>query len=264
MARNSTPPAYPFNPPLSEGIVMSRPNRFVMMVQSKGRTLRCHCPTTGRLGDLDLHGIPCLFSNARNTARKTAFTVEAVSAGKTRERPKSWIGINQTAANRYIEHLLRTGQLSRMVKGEVKREVRLGSSRIDFQVGRTYLEVKTPLIVLPSAPGVRSVSRSRFNSYDRLIKHMTELSKSLKDGKRAVIVMCYLYDAKRFKPPSGDSDNSRILDVARKAEETGVETWQVNLNLDRNGVTLNKYFRNHLFSRSRTRDHSSSGPESHK
>lgn len=233
--------AYGFNPPLKEGRIISRPNRFIMMVRAGGRTLKCHCPTTGRLGDLALAGLPCLYSTATSTKRKTSYTVEAIS---TSARGSSWVGINQTASNRYMEFFLSNGALSKTVSGPVKREVTLGRSRLDFQVGETYVEVKTPLINLPAGEGVHRVKRSKFDSFDRLIKHMGELRRSLSQGKRAIIILCYLYDAKPFRSPTRDRTNSRILDAALRAEKAGVERWQVNLKIDRNGVTLTRYFRN--------------------
>ena len=121
--------------------------------------------------------------------------------------------------------------------------MRLGKSRIDFLVGKTYIEVKTPLITLPAGVGVARVKLSRFDSFDRLIKHMGELKGSLSRGKQAKIVLCYLYDAKSFKPPSPDRTNSRILAAARAAEEAGVERWQVNLHVNKEGVSLIRYFR---------------------
>ncbi len=238
---------YRFDQPLREGIVLSRPNRFVMIVKSNGHISKCHCPTTGRLGDLDLRGIPCLLSKAKGRGRKTEFTVEAISVDRPAMGNKSWIGINQTAVNAYVEHSLRTGQLSKMVTGEVKREVKLGRSRIDFSVGDSYLEVKTPLITLPSPNGARRVSRGRFNSFDRLIKHMNELGRPLRVGKKAILAMCYLYDAKPFRPPARNKYNAKILQVARRAARSGVQTWQLNFKVDRIGVSLLKYFRNRLF-----------------
>jgi len=211
-----------------------------MLVKAEGKALRCHCPTTGRLGDLKLEGLPCLYSTARGGKRKTAYTVEAISSS---QRGDSWIGINQTAANRYFEFFLRRGDLSRMASGDVKREVKLGASRIDFLVGGAYVEVKTPLIMLPAGRGVKRVSRSKFDSFDRLIRHMDELRKSLTAGRRAIIVLCYLYDAKPFRSPARDRTNSKILDAARLAEAAGVERWQVNLRVDREGVSLIRYFR---------------------
>jgi len=209
------------------------------MVRGEGRTLRCHCPTTGRLGDLRLAGLPCLYSTSDSELRKTHYTVEAVSTSLGGD---SWVGINQTAANRYFEFFLKEGALGRLADGEVRREVRLGKSRIDFLVGDTYIEVKTPLIMLPAEGDVPRVRRSRFDSFERLIRHMGELRASLSQGMRAKIVLCFLYDAKPFIPPPPDKSNAKILAAARAAEEAGVERWQVNLRVDRTGVSLIRYF----------------------
>ncbi len=234
-------PTFDFPRPLRRGRIVSRPNRFIMMVRAGGKTLRCHCPTTGRLGDLRLAGLPCLFSTSDSESRKTRYTVEAISVSPT---GGSWVGINQTASNRYFEFFLRSGALSRLARGDVQREVRLGKSRIDFLVGGSYIEVKTPLIMLPAHAKVARVARSRFDSFDRLIRHMGELKDSLAQGGQAKIVLCYLYDAEPFKPPPPDKTNSRILAAAAAAEAAGVERWQVNMRLDRHGVSLIRYFRN--------------------
>ncbi len=242
--RTQPPPVYKFNRRLHRGTILSRPNRFIMLIRAGGKTLRCHCPTTGRLGDLKLSGLPCLYSTSENKARKTGFTVEAISTSNG----ESWVGINQTEANRYFEFFLKRGTLARLAKGSVRREVKLGRSRIDFLVGNSYVEVKTPLITLPAAPRVARVMGSRFNSFDRLIKHMGELRDSLARGMKAKIVLCYLYDAKPFKPPPPDGTNSKMLEAARDAEEAGVERWQVNLCVSRDGVSLIRYFRSRPYS----------------
>ena len=228
---------------LKEGIVLSRPNRFIMIVETSSGTIRAHCPTTGRLGDARIEDIPCLYSQARNHGRKTKATVEAISFDPPNKRRKLWIGINQVEANRYVEFFLRTGRLRKMASGPIRREVKLGKSRIDFLVDETYVEVKTPLILLPTGP-VQKVKLARFQSFDRLIKHMEELARSLRTGKRAVIALCFLYDAKHFKPPRQNRYNARILLAARNATRAGVERWQVNLGISKRGVKVLRYFRN--------------------
>ena len=75
----------------------------------------CHCPTTGRIGNIVLSNIPCLLSKSDDGSRKTSHTVEAISLDLPSDKNKSWIGINQSAVNRYVEHFLRTGQFSAMV-----------------------------------------------------------------------------------------------------------------------------------------------------
>jgi len=213
-----------------------------MLVDIRGKVHRCHCPTTGRLGTLRLPGLRCLLSNSTAKGRKTAFTVEAISPGATSVPLGRWVGINQTAANAYVHHFLSTGQLSGMVSGEVRREVRLGRSRIDFKVGNTFLEVKTPLITLEPRGGP-AVGHGRFDSFDRLIKHFSELSAYLKGGGRAIVALCYLYDAPPFSRPPRDRFNSRIVDAAESASDRGVESWQINMMIDESGVSLLKYFK---------------------
>lgn len=238
-------PAYEFSEPLNEGTIVSRPNRFIMIVKADGKTLRCHCPSTGRLGDVALAGLPCLYSTSTNEGRKTGYTVEAISL----RQGQSWIGINQNAANRYFEFFMKNGSLHRLAKGRVRREVRLGRSRIDFAVGDTYIEVKTPLIRLPAGDNLLHLSQSRFDSFDRLIRHMNELRKALSSGSRAKIVLCYLYDADPFVPPPPDGTNHRILAASRAAEDAGVERWQVNLRVSREGVSLIRYFKSRPYTR---------------
>jgi sugar fermentation stimulation protein A len=234
------PPIYRFPLPLKEGIIISRPNRFIMHVRAGRKMLVCHCPTTGRLGDLVLEGLPCLYSTSRNNKRKTGYTVEAISTSKAEN--KSWIGINQTAANRYVEYFLNNAALSKMAVGELRREVRLGRSRIDFLVGNAYVEVKTPLIMLPAPEPSKRERKNKFDSFERLIKHLDELRKATRSGKRAIMILCYLYDAKPFRAPQKDRTNSGILAMSRAAEQAGVERWQVNLRIERDYVSLTRYF----------------------
>jgi sugar fermentation stimulation protein A len=237
------PPSFRFPSPLKEGEIISRPNRFIMRVNAGEKTLICHCPTTGRLGDLALESLHCLYSTSENPRRKTAYTVEAISVSRGKER--AWIGINQTAANRYIEYFLNRGTLSRIATGQVKREVVLGNSRIDFLVGDTYIEVKTPLITLPSGDRVGRERRRKFDSFERLIRHLAELRKVQSAGHGGAILLCYLYDAPPFKTPRRNGTNSQILTMSRSAEHAGVRRWQVNLEVGKNGVSLIRYFELH-------------------
>ncbi|MFH1402681.1 MAG: DNA/RNA nuclease SfsA [Candidatus Altiarchaeota archaeon] len=240
---------YRFDERLVEGIIKSRPNRFIMMVELDGSVVRCHCPSTGRIGGIVFEDIPCLLSRGLGEGRKTAYTVEAISLDHASGLKKSWIGINQTRANDYVGHFMGEGDLQGMVgQGDfIIKEKRVGDSRIDFLVGDTYVEVKTPLINLPSGGKTRGGDASVFNSFDRLIKHFNELGKIVGNGSRAVVILCYMFDAKPFKPPEVDDTNREIIEAAGKASSSGVENWQVNLRIDEEGVGLLKYFRLELF-----------------
>lgn len=234
---------YEFKEKLIEGLIKSRPNRFIMFVEVEGKLHRCHCPSTGRIGSVDFVDIPCLVSKATTPNRSTDFMVEAISL----DSRKSWIGINQTRVNRYIEFFLRNNLFPEMINSaDVKRESRLGNSRIDFKVGNDYLEVKMPLITLPTNNAPKQ-KHSKFDSFDRLIKHFNDLAHSINKDSRAIILLCYVYDAKPFVRPKLDNSNSRILKAAKRSQRKGVENWQVNLKIDDEGVSLRKYFRLSLF-----------------
>ena len=61
-----------------------------------------------------------------------------------------------------------------------------------------------------------------------------------------------MYNAEPYKPPSlpNSISNEKLLKRAeyvnyeiQKATEKGVQTWQVNMSLDKEGITLSKYFK---------------------
>jgi sugar fermentation stimulation protein A len=240
---------YKFRERLAEGLIEERPNRFIMQCRVDGALHRCHCPVTGRIGDLCFENIPCLLSKSAGTTRTTAYTVEAISLDPPAKKNKRWIGINQTKANDYIGFLLKTGQLGRIAKhpGTIKREQKLGDSRIDFLVGRTYIEVKMPLTVVPAGGSAQRKPVPQFNAFDRMIKHFMELAESLTGTAQAAVILCYLYDAPPFTVPPLTKKNLRMQNAIKFAARCGVENWQVNLKIDKEGVSLIDYFKLDLF-----------------
>lgn len=242
---------YLFEERLKEGLIKSRPNRFIMNVLIAGKLEKCHCPSTGRIGNMEFKDISCLVSRSRNPERKTKYTVEAFSLNEMGEKKKSWIGINQTKANEYVEFFVRSGLLKPMLGNvkEVRREVKLGKSRIDFLInGKDYLEVKTPLMIIPTE-GHRAHREDRkpFSSFDRMIKHFQDVSKSINKGSRAIFLLCNIYDAKPFQVPKLERKEIRIVREAKKAHGRGMENWQINLRIDQEGVSLLDFFKLKLF-----------------
>lgn len=236
-----------FDTPLIEGVIQKRKSQFTMLVEVNGEACSCHSPTTGRVGNIELGGRPCLLSTANDPKRKTPYTVEAVSLNKPEDAETSWIGINQNAANRYVEHYLKSGDFREMVgmAGEVRREVFLGESKLDFLVGETYLEVKTPLqqlqITIPD--DVKTKKVTPFSSTDRFVKHITELANSLQQHQRAVLLTCFIYDNPGFAVIQRSTNHQEVKAAVDGAVKKGVEIWQVNFSINPQGVRLEKYFK---------------------
>ncbi|MEN6554547.1 MAG: DNA/RNA nuclease SfsA [Methanobacterium sp.] len=235
-----------YETPLIEGIIEKRKSQFTIDVCIDNEVLTCHCPTTGRIGNIDLSGILCLLSKSDNPKRKTPYTVEAVSLDLPESKEKSWIGINQNAANRYVENALVKGLFQDMVSGydTVLREQVLGISKLDFLVGNIYIEVKMPLlsIQLPYPKHIKTKKVGKFNSTERFIKHINELAGSLVSNQRAILLVCFIYDNPGFKVEVRSTGSDFVESEVQKCISKGIEIWQVNFSISKDGVRLQKYF----------------------
>lgn len=237
---------YVFDTPLVEGVIVARKHRFALSVLVDGEVHDGHCPTTGSIGGISLNERPCLLSVSRDASRKTPFTVEAISLDPATKRKKSWIGINQNAANRYVEHALAAGQLRGMVRRpkSIKREQVLGVSKLDFLVDDVYIEVKTPLAVfnvdIPSE--IVLLKKPASASVDRFLRHIQELAGYLDENKKAVLLVCFLYESRHFVPPGGHARSAEVRKIVQASIERGVRVWQANFAIDPIGVSLSRHF----------------------
>lgn len=236
-----------FLSPLIEGVILSRKWQFIIFAEINGKECRCHCPCTGRIGNIDIAGRPCLLLKSNDKNRKTQYTVEAISLNKPEDPLKSWIGINQNNANRYVEYCLQNNELSDMVllKNTVLREQIIGNSKLDFLVDDTYIEVKTPLlnIQLEIPEYVRRKKVALFSSIDRFCKHVIDLKNSLKNHQRAIMLLVFLYDNPGFKVLTRSASFEKIRKLTNDAFSSGVELWQANFKITPEEVMLNRYFK---------------------
>lgn len=81
---------YFFNKPLIEGLVKSRPNRFIMFVEIRNKLEKCHCPSTDQIASISFNGIPCLVSETdtirtekQDSQLKPSLLTEKISKIKT-------------------------------------------------------------------------------------------------------------------------------------------------------------------------------------
>lgn len=235
-----------FDKPLQEGILLNRTSQFVMEVKLNDRVMKCHCPTTGRIGNLVTSNIPCLVSESSNPNRKLKYTVEAVSADNLDCNNKNWIGINQILSNKLIEYFLRTHQLNKMVSDYdvILREVPLGISKLDFLVGNTYMEVKTPLTTLHVKYGsqVKTKPTTPFSSTERFTKHINELAASLQEHERAILLNVHQYLVTERKVHQKSVHFDKVSSAITQAKIKGLEIWNIDMRFTDIGVGLDALY----------------------
>ena len=237
---------YEFDVPLIEGKVLKRNSQFTLDVEINGNVEKVHCPTTGRIGDIDLKNIAGLLSTSDNPKRKTKYTLEAISVSNPDRKNKKWVGINQIASNKYIEFFLKKHLMDNMLPeyDEIRREVRLGKSKLDFLAGDTYLEVKTPLQTLQIEydTDIKTKKVTSFSSTDRFIKHINELADSLESNEKAILLNTFQYDNPGYEILNPSTNYDEVSANVDKCIEKGLEIWQVNMNIDPEGVELIGYW----------------------
>lgn len=155
---------------ITEGIFLSRPNRFVARVLIEGREETVHVKNTGRCKELLLPGAAVRLANADQPGRKTKYDLVAV------EKPGlGWVNLDSQAPNQVVGEWLKGQGFDR-----IQPEFPYGNSRIDFameKAGQQYLlEVKGCTLEIegvgyfPDAPTQRG------------IKHLRELIRAQQAG----------------------------------------------------------------------------------
>ena len=229
-----------FEEPLKKAIIVNRRNRFVMDVLVDDLLAPCHCPVTGRIGDIIFENIPCLVSETYDSNRKTHFTVEAISVDG-----EQWIGINQGRVNDYVEAFLFENQLDAFSTPRgIKREIVIGGARIDFQIDGIFMEVKAPLSELLTIP-LPHFKRKRLKrpiETERLIRHLHALISTLPQTGRAVLLYVFLYDAPIYTGNSNRKQDHLIRQLINDAIPSGLEIWQLNCTISPEGIRLLRCF----------------------
>lgn len=183
--------------PFDDALFIDRPNRFVVLAQHEGRTVRCHLPNPGRLSELLFPGVPLKISPREGGA--TEATVQAV------ESNGEFVPLHTSRANDAVASLLAHDAIQPFVGWKVAgREVRHGNSRFDFLLERdgvkTFLEVKCCSLFagggayFPDAPSQRAT------------KHLTELADLTSGGTRAAVVVLAVSNRPEWFAPHWHTD----------------------------------------------------------
>lgn len=191
-------------PELRKGVFLTRPNRFVSEIKYNHQIKTAHIHDPGRLTELLVKEREVLFTDSRG---KLDYYVKAV---KFRDE---WVLIDTAIHSEIALRVFPILHETKNVK-EIRKEVKIGNSRIDFVLDGVPLEVKGVTLVkgdlalFPDAPterGTRHVQEiidnngmllflvfrkaSRFKpNYDTDPKFSTKLSEARKKNIRINVV----------------------------------------------------------------------------
>lgn len=199
---------------LREGVLLRRYQRFLADVALPEATVTVHVPNSGSMRGCSAPGSRCRVSPARSPHRALPWTLEQVFDGNVP------VGVNTLRANALALEALAAGVVALpglVVPWQVRREVRLGGSRIDLLLtdarGRYWVEVKNVTWVeegtalFPDAVTVRGA------------RHVAKLARLRGEGERAAVVfVVQREDAERLRPAAHvDPGFAAALAAARAA-----------------------------------------------
>jgi sugar fermentation stimulation protein A len=147
---------------LKRGIFLSRPNRFIGEIKYKNKVEQAHIHDPGRLSELLIKGTEVLFTDSRG---KLKYYIKAVKA------EDEWVLIDTALHSKIAMKIFRFLPEFKAVK-EIKKEVTIGNSRIDFLLDGVLLEVKGAtlfkdnFVLFPDAPTIRGTRH-----VNEIIKH---------------------------------------------------------------------------------------------
>lgn len=202
--------------PLHEGVILDRPNRFVVRVRFDDEPERVFLGDPGALKDVIEPGNPIVCSKAASSDRKTAYDAIAV---RTRE---GFVSVRAALANDLFERVLDLGVISEFdAYDTVEREPALpDGGRADFLLRtpggeRAYVEVKSctyaedGTVKFPDRPTARG---------RRHLRHLISLHEQ--GTPCHVVFVVQRPHACRFTPYAAvDPGFARLL---READGTGV------------------------------------------
>lgn len=203
---------------MTEGVFISRPNRFIAKVLVDGQEETVHVKNTGRCKELLVPGCRVYLERSANLARKTAYDLVTVEKAAYGAQPARLINMDSQAPNRLFEEWARAGHFLPDLT-LLRPETKWGNSRFDFywEQGerRGFVEVKGCTLerdgrtYFPDAPTERGV------------KHLEELTAARAEGyETAVCFVIQMSEVRSFSP--NDETHPAFGEALRRAAASGV------------------------------------------
>lgn len=198
---------------VTEGVFLSRPNRFIAQVLVGGKEETVHVMNTGRMKELLLPGAKVYLCRSKNPERKTKFDLIGV------ESDHGIVNIDSIAPNKvaaeYIPKLFPGCTL-------IRPETVFGNSRFDFYIEtpeeKIFLEVKGVTL--------KCETQARFPDAptERGEKHLRELIRAKEEGFRAGVLFVIAMKGCRSFAPNENTD-PKFAKALYDAKNAGVEVF---------------------------------------
>lgn len=203
---------YSFSGKLREVVILERVNRFMVRVKDKDQEIMCHLHDPGRLKELVYNGNRALIRDKKGGKTNCIITA-------------TWKN------NRWVitDSSIHSDIASKFLPKDVKREIKIDKSRLDFFYDNTYIEVKGCTLVekgiakFPDAPTKRGK------------KHMEELLRLVREGKRAKVIILVMRDDASCFSPNWTTDPA-FSESFVNAVKSGVEVKIYTFRLEGNNV----------------------------
>ncbi|MBY9019980.1 MAG: DNA/RNA nuclease SfsA [Candidatus Lokiarchaeota archaeon] len=198
-------------PNLKKGIFLRRPNRFVSEIEYDHQIKSAHVHDPGRLKELLIPGKEVLFTESRG---KLDYYIKAVKS------QEDWIlidtALHSKIALKAFPHISELSQVK-----EIRKEVQIGNSRIDFVLDGVPLEVKgvtlvkDDLALFPDAPTERGA------------RHVQEII-----DNQGMLLFLVFRKASEFKP--NFIMDPKFSNKLSEAKKKGVKIFVIQLSFDGN------------------------------
>lgn len=213
---------------MTEGVFLSRPNRFIALVEIDGKTEKAHVKNTGRLKELLIPGATIYLQDHADNMGKRKLRYSLISV----EKDGAVINIDSQAPNRIAEEALSNGSLHLPGMGMltfIRSETKFGNSRFDFYLEdenghRAYMEVKGCTL------NDQGTARFPDAPTERGIRHLHELMKAREEGYLSyVLFICTMKGVFTFE--ANRRTHAEFADALREASRSGVSVLCYDCNI---------------------------------
>ena len=124
-------------------------------------------------------------------------------------------------------------------RNNIKPEVTIADSKLDFKIDNIYAEIKTPLTEIHTkyAPHIKTKKQTPLASTGRFYKQLSRMIKELKkNNEGALFVTVYQYVQTEVKPHIPSKNYKKMKSLFKRANTAGVNFLELDLKFTPTGV----------------------------